>query len=161
MAPGHISGLDYTDDGRRLVVAERSGATYAIDGDAGTQGKPVQFDGRVQQVDASPDNHTAIHLTSDRFVHFDIDSRRVLSEGVIGLVPCVGEFSPDGRRFVVGGTFGEVRVLDVEAGEWVGPARRGHDGEVCGVRYAPDGAMSPPGQQMARSSCGTASPALK
>ena len=74
-------------------------------------------------------------------MHFDIDSRRVLSEGVIGLVPCVGEFSPDGRRFVVGGTFGEVRVLDVEAGEWVGPARRGHDGEVCGVRYAPDGAM--------------------
>ena len=99
----HITGLDYTGDGRRLVVAERAGTTYAIDAETlEPDGKPVELDKPVANVYASPDNHTAIVLTTDRFSVVDLDDGRVVHEGEAG-EPFSGEFSPDGRRFAVGG----------------------------------------------------------
>ena len=48
VAPGHITGLDYTGDGLRLVVAEGSGATYAIDAET------LERDGRPSSSGAGP-----------------------------------------------------------------------------------------------------------
>ena len=135
----HITGLDYSGDGRRLVVAEQLGTTYSIDAETlEPDGQPVQLEQRVNNVYASADGHTAMVLTVDRFSLVDLDNGRVIRDGE-ALNPWSGAFSPDGRRFAVGGGSGEVRVLDVESGEWVGPARAGHDGLVFSVDYAPDG----------------------
>jgi WD40 repeat protein len=135
----HITGLDYTGDGRRLVVAEQMGNTYAID--AGTlepDGKAVELDRRMENVIASPDNHTAIVVTTDHFSVVDLDTGRVDHEGdAPGAAG--GTFSPDGRRFALRG-LGAVRILDVETGEWVGPPSKAPTGTVFGMEYAPDGA---------------------
>ncbi len=88
---------------------------------------------------ASPDNRTAIVLSTDRFWLVDLDNGRVLSEGD-AVEPLSGAFSPDGRRFAVASSSGDVRLLDVETGEWAGPPRVGHDGPILSVDYAPDGA---------------------
>ncbi len=136
----HIPAVDYTGDGRRLVVVEQTGTTYAIDAETlEPDGTPVQLDQQIVNVYASPDNHTAIVLTTDRFSVVDLDNGRVLHDGEAPAA-FTGEFSPDGRRFAVGSSFGEVRVLDVETGEWAGPPRVGHTGEIVTVDYAPDGA---------------------
>ena len=131
VAHEHISGLDYTGDGERLVITQRSGATYAIDAETlEPDGQPAHADGEIVQVYASPDNHTAIVLTADRFVHVDLDTGQVVHEGEAGVDLLSGAFSPDGRRFAVGGFQGEVRVLDVTTGQWVAPPRVAHSGEV-------------------------------
>ena len=47
VAPMHITGLDYTGDGERLVVAERAGTTYAIDAETlEPDGKPARSSGK-------------------------------------------------------------------------------------------------------------------
>jgi WD40 repeat protein len=139
VAPMHITGLDYTVDGRRLVVAERTGTTYALDAETlEPDGEPVELDQQVVNVYAGPDNHTAIVLTTDRFSVVDLDNGR---EDHQGEAPGAfsGEFSPDGHRFAVGGQ-GDVRLLDVDTGEWAGPPREGHTGTIYTVDYSPDGA---------------------
>jgi WD40 repeat protein/DNA-binding SARP family transcriptional activator/energy-coupling factor transporter ATP-binding protein EcfA2 len=135
-----IIGLDYTEDGQRLVVAERTGTTYAIDAETlESDGPAIRLDQPVVAVYASPDSHTAVLHTTDRFTVVDLDNGQVIHEGeAAGAFS--GEFSPDGRRFVVGDTSGSVRVLDVQTGEWTGPPRVGHDGPILSVDYAPDGA---------------------
>ena len=47
---------------------------------------------------------------------------------------------PDGRRFAVASSSGDVRSLEIETGEWAGPPSEGHDGPILFVDYAPDGA---------------------
>jgi WD40 repeat protein/DNA-binding SARP family transcriptional activator len=141
VAPQHITGLVYTGDGGRLVVVEQSGDTYAIDAETlEPDGTPIQLEGVVQNVLASPDNHTAAVVFADRVALVDLDNGEVIHEADAGaVVPWTGDFSPDGRRFAVGGSFGDVRVLDVETGEWEGPPTRGHTGDIHVVHYAPDG----------------------
>ena len=64
VAPDAHHGLDYTGDGRRLVVAEQIGTTYAIDAETlEPDGHRSSSSSQVNNVYASPDNHTAIVLT--------------------------------------------------------------------------------------------------
>ena len=122
--------LDYTGDGRRLVIAERTGTTYAIDAETlEPDGTPVQLDQNVVKVYASPDNHTAVVLTDDRFSLVDLDNGRVIHDGEAD-GPVVGEFSPDGRRFAVGTTSGEVRAARRRDRPMAGPPEEGHNGAV-------------------------------
>ncbi len=58
--------------------------------------------GEIVNVYASPDNRTAVVFTTDRFSLVDLDNGRVLHDGDAPSV-FTGEFSPDGRRFAVGG----------------------------------------------------------
>jgi WD40 repeat protein len=131
VAPEHISALDYSGDGQRIVVTQRSGNTFAIDAETlEADGQPAQVDGEIRQVYASPDNHTAIVLTADRFVHVDLDTGRVVHQGEADIELLSGAFSPDGRRFAVGGFDGAVRVLDVATGRWVSPPTAAHSSSV-------------------------------
>jgi WD40 repeat protein/DNA-binding SARP family transcriptional activator len=139
VAPMHISALDYTGDGRRLVIAERTGTTYAIDAETlEPDGTPVELGHNVVKVYASPDSRTAVVLTDDRFSLVDVDNGRVIHEGEAD-GPVVGAFSPDGRTFALGTTSGEVRLLDVERGQWRGPPEEGHNATLHLLSYAPDG----------------------
>jgi WD domain, G-beta repeat len=99
----------------------------------------VQVDARIYDVFASPDNRSAVAFDRDRFFVVDLEDGQVVHEGDFDLVPFRGDFSPDGRRFVIGSELGQVRMLDVETGTWVGPPRTAHDGRVGQVAYAPDG----------------------
>ena len=140
VAPMLITGLDYTGDGRRLVVAEREGTTYAIDAETlEPDGKSIELGKPVANVYASPDNHTAIVLTTGGFSLVDLDNGRVVRDGEAD-DPFAGDFSPDGHRFAVGSGSGGVRMLDVDTGEWAGPPRAGHNGLIYSVDYAEDGA---------------------
>jgi WD40 repeat protein len=87
-------------------------------------------DGEILWVFASPDNRTAIVLTSDRFALVDLDTGRTLHQGETDLVPFLGAFSSDGRHFGIGGFDGEVRVLDVVKGRWLAPPHTVHNGKV-------------------------------
>ena len=141
VAPMKIAAVKYTPDGERLIVAEQEGTTYAIDAETlEPDGTPIHLDQPMWNVFESPDNHTALVLTEGgRFTLVDLDTGQVIHEGE---APDAvrGDFSPDGRRFAVGSSFGAVRLLDVETGEWVGPSTVGHDGSIISVDYAPDGA---------------------
>jgi WD40 repeat protein/DNA-binding SARP family transcriptional activator len=139
VAPMHITSLDYMGDGTRLVVVERGGATYALDAETlEPDGEPVQLSGEIENVYASPDNRSAVVLTTDHFSVVDLDRGRVEHDGDAPGATA-GEFSPDGHRFALGG-HGEVRILDIETGRWIGPPRKGHTGAIRGLDYAPDGA---------------------
>jgi WD40 repeat protein len=144
----HISSLDYTDDGRRLIVAEgvdpTDGANAVFTVDAETlqvDGPRIELVGYIRWIRASSDNHTAIALLDQgRFALIDVNAGRVLHEGEVGFIPDPSAFSPDGHRVAVSGIVGELRVLDVDTAEWVGPPRAAHRGGSWQVSYAPDGA---------------------
>jgi WD40 repeat protein len=141
VAPGHIAGLEYTGDGAHLVVAERDGRLSAVDAESlEPVGTPVDIDDDLVWAFAGPDLRSAMATGVLRFVLADLSSGRVIHEGDIGFNPQIGDFTADGRRFAITGVNGEVRVLDVDRGEWVAPPRVGHDGPAGQAAFAPDGA---------------------
>jgi WD40 repeat protein len=142
VAPGHIAGLDYSGDGKHLLVGERAGAIYRIDAETlEPDGKPVQLDLVIVFAYVAPQARRAIALSGDEFAVVDLVEGRLVHRGQVGFVPGYSDFSPDGRRVAVGGGLsGEVRLLDIDSGEWLGPTRIAHSGTTSSVAYAPDGA---------------------
>jgi WD40 repeat protein len=145
VASGHIAGLRYSGDGKHLVVGERAGVLSAIDAQTlEPTGKPVdvapQLDGDLVLAFAGPDIRTAIALSGSRFALVDLVDGRPVHDGAVGFVPAYyAGFSPDGRRFAVPGIAGELRLLDVESGGWMGPSRVAHGGGTSSAMFAPDG----------------------
>ena len=140
VAAGPVNGLDYTGDGRRLVVGERTGTAFTIDAETlERDGMRVELDQAIRKLYASPDNNAAIALGLDRFWLIDLEDGALIGEDE-AVDPLSGAFSPDGRRFAIASSSGDVRILDVETGEWAGPPRVGHDGPILWVDYAADGA---------------------
>ena len=141
VAPGHIAALDYTPDGKRLMVGERANAMYLIDAETlQPVTERVQLDQRVVFGFVAPDARRAIAMSASEFVLVDLVEGEVLHRGEVGFVPGNGDFSPDGSRYAVaGGLAGELRVLDVDTGEWVGPPRVAHSALTWSVTYAADG----------------------
>jgi WD40 repeat protein len=143
---GDYPSLRYTGDGEHLVVGEHAGLLSPIDAQTlEPTGQPVdvasQLDGDLVFTFAGPDLHTAIALSGSRFALVDLVDGRVVHDGEIGFLPQnFAGFSPDGRRFALPGIAGELRLLDVESGEWVGPPRLAHGGSSATALYAPDGA---------------------
>jgi WD40 repeat protein len=142
VAVTHIAGLDYTHDGRRLVVGERTGDIYAIDAETLQPVSKVVHTGRqLVFAFASPEGRRAAGVTRDgRVVIVDLLEGRVLHVSDTGMEPFIGAFSPDGQRFAVTGwRTGQTRLLDVASGRWLGPPRVGHDGSAWYLAFAPDG----------------------
>jgi WD40 repeat protein len=143
VAPGHIAGLDYAGSGEHVVVGERAGTISMIDAQTlEPYGKPVDVDMRIVFAFAGPDAHTAVAVGGHELALVDLEDGRIVHRMQMGLVPSgSGDFSPDGRRFALGGIAGELRMLDVEGGEWVSPPRVAHRGTTGWASFAPDGAM--------------------
>ncbi len=114
-------------------------------------GRAVQLGQPVAGVAAGPDNRTAIVLTGslDASGYFipsttgwslvDLVAGTVLDEGALGIDGKGVDYSPDGRRAAVGGTAGEVLVLDLGAGVPLGPPAVIANEVVDSVTYSPDG----------------------
>ena len=148
----HVSGIDYSTDGSRLVIGELSGRVTMLDPTTmNPVGRPVRLDQPVCCVSAGPNNHTAIALTgfyeasgfrvgsSTRWTLVDLTSGTIVEQGPLGINGRAVALSPDGRHAAVGGTGGQVIVLDLKTGESIRPPVIGHDDAVLTVTYSPDG----------------------
>jgi WD40 repeat protein len=100
-----------------------------------------QLDHRVVRLQASPDNRTAIALTSapPGIALVDTIDGTVLHQRRIELDPISADFSPDGERAAIALHTGEVGVLDVSTAEWVRAPLDGHHNTAITVRYSADG----------------------
>ena len=133
--------LAYSADGERILVGTADGEVSVIDADTLEPLAPrIQLDHRVVRLHASPDNRTAIALTSAPGIAlFDTIDGTVLHERPIELDPISADFSPDGERAAIATETGEVGVLDVSTAEWVRTPVDGHHNTAITVRYSPDG----------------------
>jgi WD40 repeat protein/DNA-binding SARP family transcriptional activator len=133
--------LAYSADGARILVGAADGTISVIDADTlATLAPPIVLDDRVLRLHPSPDNRTAIALTSGPGIAIvDTIDGTVLHERRIELDPISADFSPDGERAAVATDTGEVGVVDVSTGEWVRAPINGHHDTAITVRYSPDG----------------------
>ena len=101
---------------------------------------------------ASPDGRSALVLTAGtewrpvwgieatRWYHVDLTSGTILRHGDLGLSNGrVVAVSPDGQSAVVGGTDGELEVIDLSTGKPVRPAVSGVRGDIVSASYSADG----------------------
>lgn len=143
VADEYITGLDYSRDGRRLVLSQASGTVSAID--AATLkpvGQPVRLDDDIVWAFAGPDGRTGVALTVQGTVALvDLEAGSRLHDTAAGFDPSYAEFSPDGRQVAVAGFTGDVAVLDVGDGEWLRPRVVGHTETIESLSYAPDGRL--------------------
>jgi WD40 repeat protein/DNA-binding SARP family transcriptional activator/energy-coupling factor transporter ATP-binding protein EcfA2 len=147
-AQAPITGLDYNSDGTRLIMGEETGAIRTIDAQTLTPvGPTIQLDDDddVTGVFASPDNRTAVALTSEAgsepgFALIDLADGRVVHEGPLALEPLYADFSPDGQRIAIS-YIDRVGVLDVETGEWLRTPVEGHEEGIPSLAYSPDGSL--------------------
>jgi WD40 repeat protein len=151
----YISGIDYSTDGSRIVMAELSGRVTMLDPTALTAvGRPVDLEKPVCCVSAGPDNRTAVALVGDLdaagfrvgaitgWALVDLQSGTVLDRGEVAMELGKVAFSPDGRHAAIGGAGpggGEVLVVDTVTGEPLRPPVVGHDGVVDSLAYSTDG----------------------
>jgi WD40 repeat protein len=133
--------LAYSADGERILVGAADAEVAVIDADTlEPLAPPIQLDHRVVRLQASPDNRTAIALTSPPGIALvDTIDGTVLHQRRIELDPISADFSPDGQRAAIALQTGEVSVLDVSTAEWVRAPLDGHHNMALTVRYSPDG----------------------
>lgn len=149
----YVSGIDYSTDGTRLVIGELSGRVTMIDPTTlAPVGRAVRLGQQIGGIAVGPDNRTAIVLTgrldesgffipsNDGWSLVDLMSGTVLDEGKLGIDGKQVDYSPDGGHAAVGGTGGEVLVLDLARGAPPAPPAVIANEVVDSVSYSPDGA---------------------
>jgi hypothetical protein len=153
VADGHVaddeiaqSGLTYSDDGRRILIAERSGTVFQVDAvSLEPVGGSVDVEGPIVQVIAGPGANTAIVLReSGGYDVVDLDEGRVLDEGDLGLMPGFGDVSPDGRRLAIVDPDGHAGLFDLESGDWLQPPHAAHQSFGTGWTIPRTGRTSSP-----------------
>jgi WD40 repeat protein len=142
VASGHISALDYSRDGQRLLVGERAGPVYEIDANTlAPIGRTVDINDQVNGGYTSPDGRRAlIETRGGDVVVVDLVKGVVTRKTASEIGGFIGAFSADGRRFALpSGDTGEVRLLDVSTGKWLDTPASGHDGAANYTAFAHDG----------------------
>ena len=147
----HITGVDYSTDGSRIVIADLSGQVTMLDPSSLTPvGPPVQLDGAVRAVAAGPDNRTAIALTgyedasgfwsgsSTAWALVDLEAGEILDQGPLEFDGDHVDYSPDGRHAAIAGGDGELIVMDLDGGEPVRPPESIQE-NIQGVTYSANG----------------------
>jgi WD40 repeat protein len=119
-----VASLDYTGDGRRLVVAQAGGVVLALDAETLEEvGERVSLDREVYRVFAGADHRMVFATLKDAdptvfapgapFALVDMENGAVLHRGDLGLDDSEwADFSPDGERVAVGRCPGAMQVLD-------------------------------------------------
>ena len=142
VASGPVTGLDYTADGRRLLVAEMGGTLRLLDAATlSPAGASVDIGSRVLWAFVAPSGDRAVVLTwQSAYAVVDLVAGRVVRDGPLGFLPTWADFSPDGKRIALAGSRGQVALLDAATGSWLRTPSLGHQDKVLRVAYAPDGA---------------------
>ena len=148
-------GLDYLGDGTRLLISDpNSGLLYTVDAETLKAGgaSETNLGAQIEELRASPDNRTAVALTSDfpRTVFdgrrtrgwslVDLQSGRVTHSGQLVGDASVAGFSPDGAGVAV--MAGPLSVIDVSSGQVrTAPATGLNPSDADAVSYSPDGSL--------------------
>ena len=140
VAAGRITALAADPEGRFVLVGEQSGGVQRIDASSlEPAGAPVVLGHPVAAMASGPGDAGVALLDDGSYHVMDLADGRVISAGNVGVVPTAGAVSPDGTRLVVGGSSGEIGVLELDSGEWISPPAVGHRQYVRSVSFAPDG----------------------
>jgi WD40 repeat protein len=141
VADGAVTGLDYTSDGRRLLLAEAEGTVRLVDADTlSPTVASVDVGRQVVLAFVSPSGKRAVVLTRQgRFVVVDLVKGTVEHDSPLGFVPTWADFSPDGARIAFAGSRGQLALLDAKTGNWLRRPSLGHKDQTLRVAFAPSG----------------------
>lgn len=149
--PGDHQAAAYARDGDLLVVADADGVVTRLDAASlEPVGEPVELEGTAGSFSLGPDGNEAFildnYLPDPLFEHsgpgwqlVDLRSGSVENRGEVGFDAAWMASSPDGHHAAVGGTGGQVVVLDLDTGEQVRPPTTGHASDVWTMAYSADG----------------------
>jgi WD40 repeat protein/tetratricopeptide (TPR) repeat protein len=130
---GTAYGLEFSPDGTTFLTGLISGEVQLWDtAKFAPLGKPFSNRGVVMRLTFSPDGKSVLIGHEDGNVWlWDLASRKPLIPPLRHLSPADGEFSPDGKAIVTGGT-NTGQVWDAATGQPVGPVLR-HAGPVSAL----------------------------
>ena len=135
-----ITALAATPEGAFVVVGERSGGMDRVEAGTLAPGGPrLQFNLPVNAVATGPGDSAVALLDDKTYAIVDLAEGSVLATGSLGLTPTAAAISPDGSRLAVGGSVGEVGLLDLNSHEWIASPTAAHRQFVDGIVVAHDG----------------------
>jgi WD40 repeat protein len=102
-------------------------------------GPRLQFNHPVNAVATGPGDRAVALLDDKTYAIVDLAEGSVLTTGSLGLTPTAAAISPDGSRLAVGGSVGEVGLLDLNSHEWIASPTAAHRQFVDGIVFAHDG----------------------
>jgi len=141
--PGVSYVVAFSQDGRRLLVANAGGKAYWWDFVAGTSQSIPGYDalGEITSVEFSPDRRSAaLGHKNGKIQHLEIDTGKVLGiyeghrDAVVSLT-----FTPDGRSFASGSRDKEIRLWAVAVTNHSRQVCVEHKGVVTGLAISGDG----------------------
>ena len=153
VAAAHLSGLQYSADGHRIVVSERAGKVRWLDATRLTQiGRPMDIGGSILTFAlAGRDGSRVLAVTytpqpPKPNETYPTAQRWVLADAATGMVRrgrtelenvSAADLSPDSTRIALGGSDGTVELLDATTGDRIRTPDSGHDSAVVSVAYSP------------------------
>ncbi len=136
---GDITALTANPDGTAVIVADRSNAVRSVDTKDLSSATAAHFAHRIVTVTANGANSAIALLDDKTYATVNLSDGSVTQSGQLGFTPSAAAVSPDGTHLAVGGSSGEVGLLDLSTGEWAAAPVKSHRMFVSAVSFAPDG----------------------
>lgn len=136
VGPAAVTALTATPDGTAVVAGDRTGRLWQADaGSLDSVGAPISLGHPVTAVAAGPDGHAAALLDDGSYAWVDLTAGTVQHTGDLGIKGTVAALSPGGTALVVGGSRGEVGLLDLTDQQWLRPPAAAHRLYVVGAGF--------------------------
>jgi WD40 repeat protein len=140
IAPSEITAIATIPGGDSVVIGDRSGGLQRVDTvNLSLAGPRIQLDTTAAAVAAKPDGTAVAMLDDKTYVVVDLAAGDEIGRGDLTIKPTAAALSPDGSRLAIGGSAGEVGLLDLDAGEWIARPNVAHRQYVDGVAFSADG----------------------
>ena len=139
--------MSFSPDGARLASASWDGTLKVLSTNDGTELVSTHVDQELRGASFSPDGTRIVTACRSRPTTdstatpvrvWDAATGKVVLE-LVGMLPRCAVYRPDGKCVACCGFDGVVRIYDAESGSVVGKLT-GHEGQVSGAAYSPDGA---------------------
>jgi eukaryotic-like serine/threonine-protein kinase len=131
-----VWNVAFSPDGKRLVTGSGGGTGTVWSAD-GTQVAAHHMDGYWHATAFSPDGHLVAMSGIHAVDVFRADSGELVSTFDAG-APAQVAFTPDGKRIIVGGDAGDLRLYDAETGAALAQGQRNGD-RIVDMAFSPDG----------------------